>query len=78
MAVTTVVVALVIGLPAGLAVASLSWASVARDVYVASDTLVPATTLLMPIGALAVALLAAIVPAHRVSRDSPARQLRAE
>ncbi len=78
-ALVTVGVGLVIGVPLGIAAGRLGWQLTARSVYVAQDTLVPLVSLVAFVGAALVAtLLVAVWPAWRAARDPAARGLRDE
>ena len=78
-ALVTVGVGLVLGVPLGIAAGRLGWQVTARSVYVGGDTLVPLVPLVAFVGAAIVAtLLAAVWPAWRAARDPAARGLRDE
>jgi ABC-type antimicrobial peptide transport system permease subunit len=78
-ATTFAVVALVVGLPVGLALGRWAWAIVARTQGVATDPAVPLLGLSVATGALVVAVnLVAAGPAWAARRVRPATVLRAE
>ncbi len=75
----TTAAALVIGVPAGVVVGRLLWRAFARQLGVVPDPASAWTPIgLLVIGALALAALAAIVPARRAAASSPGADLRAE
>jgi putative ABC transport system permease protein len=77
-ALSGVVVALVVGVPLGLAAGNLAWRSVAVSLDVVPGTWMPGWLLAVVPGALLVALLAAAFPIRRVIAAAPAEILRAE
>jgi ABC-type lipoprotein release transport system permease subunit len=78
-ALVTVGVGLVIGVPLGIAAGRLGWQLTARSVYVATGALVPLAALAAFVGvAIVASLLVAVWPAWRAARDPAARGLRDE
>ncbi len=79
MALTTVVLGLIAGIPTGLALGRLLWRAVAEGAAVPSDVLLPAELLAVVVPAgLIVALAVSAWPAWRAARLRPAKVLRAE
>jgi len=78
-ALATMVVALVIGVPVGLALGRLAWRAFADQLGVAAGPVVPVWWVAVTVaGGFVVALLAAAVPARAASRVDPATILRSE
>jgi len=78
-ALVTIGVGLVIGVPLGIAAGRLTWQLTARSAYVAIDARFPLLALLVFVAAtVAAALLAAAWPAWRAARDPAAAGLRDE
>jgi ABC-type lipoprotein release transport system permease subunit len=76
---TLVVVALVVGLPIGVASGRWLWSGFARQVGVAPDPLTPLKALLLTIPtAIMIANIVATVPAWTAAQVPPNRGLRAE
>ncbi|MBW3546983.1 MAG: ABC transporter permease [Actinobacteria bacterium] len=71
-------VALVVGLPIGIAVGRGGWGLVATGLSVVHQPVVPATILLVAPAAMVVANLMAVLPARRAASVRPAEILRAE
>ena len=78
-AVTIVGIGLLLGVPLGLGLGRLLWHETADAIGVAGDVDVPVAALvaLVP-GALALAVLVAVVPSVRAARVRPAEVLRAD
>jgi hypothetical protein len=78
-ALATTTVALVIGLPVGVALGRLAWRAFAQQLGVAAGPVVPLVWIAATIaGALAIALLAAALPARSAAHVDPATTLRSE
>jgi hypothetical protein len=78
-ALVTIGVGLVVGVPLGVAAGRLTWQLTARSVYVATGAVVPLAALAAFVGvAIVAALLVALWPAWRAARDPAARGLRDE
>jgi hypothetical protein len=78
-AVSMVVAVAVLGAGAGVAIGRLLWGSVAGSVGVVSAPAVPVVlVLLLPIGIVALAAVASLLPARRAGRIRPSAILRAE
>lgn len=78
-ALATMVVALVIGVPVGVALGRLAWRAFAGQLGVAAGPVVPVWWVVATVaGGFVVALLAAAVPARVASRVDPATVLRSE
>jgi putative ABC transport system permease protein len=69
---------LVVGIPIGVVLGAFSWRTVAHQLGVAEHLTLPPSLLLLIPGAIAIALLAAIVPAHRARHRNVAALLRVE
>jgi ABC-type lipoprotein release transport system permease subunit len=79
MATTVVVIALVVGIPVGLALGRWTWRSFADDLGISSYVLVPVAALLVLIAAaVLLANLVAALPARTAARTRPALVLRSE
>lgn len=79
MATTVAVAALVLGLPAGVALGGTVWRAIAESAYVPSDARVPLLALAIAVPAtIVLALVVAAVPARRARRLAPADLLRTE
>ena len=78
-AVSMVVTAAVLGAGAGVAIGRLLWGSVAGSVGVVSAPAVPVVVvLLLPVGIVALAAVASLLPARRAGQVRPSAILRAE
>ena len=78
-ALATMVVALVVGVPVGVATGRLAWRAFADQLGVAAGPVVPVGWVVATVaGGFVVALLAAAVPARAASRVDPATILRSE
>ncbi len=74
-----VVPALLVGVPVGVALGRWGWTTVAQQLHVVSEPVVPVVALVLVVpGALLVANLAAAAPAWAARRTSPATTLRSE
>ncbi|CAN5562595.1 hypothetical protein BH23ACT3_BH23ACT3_02260 [soil metagenome] len=78
MAIATVAVGLVAGVPLGWATARLVWSILAKSVGVEPGVAVPASVAAVVFGALLLAAAVAVLPARRVAALDPATLLRAE
>lgn len=79
MAASIALVGVAIGVPIGLAVGGWAWQLTAQGAFVGTDSLTPSSLVAgLSVGAVAVAVVAAAVPALRAGRISPAQLLRAE
>ena len=77
--VTTTAAALVIGVPAGVVIGRLLWRAFADQLGVVPDPASAWAPLsLLVLGGLALAAVAAVVPARRVASSSPGADLRVE
>jgi hypothetical protein len=77
-ATTMAAIALVIGVPVGLAVGTLAWRLFAEQLGVDADAALPAVVLLAVPGVLVLTILVAVVPALLAARTHPATVLRSE
>jgi hypothetical protein len=76
---TTTAIAVVVGLPVGVAIGRLAWVRYADEIGVITEPTVSYTVLaLVVVGATVAALVAAVMPARRLARATPAELLRAE
>lgn len=79
MAATLAAIGVVVGVPVGLAAGALAWRLTAQGAFVATDPIAPSTLVAaVAVGAILVAVLAAVIPAVGTGRVSPSRLLRAE
>lgn len=79
MAATLASVGVIVGVPVGLAAGALAWRLTAQGAFVATDPIAPSTLVAaVAVGAILVAVLAAVIPALGTGRVSPSRLLRAE
>jgi putative ABC transport system permease protein len=79
MATTVVAVALVIGLPVGIALGRWTWRSFADNLGIDEQVLLPALALfLLTVAALVLGNLVAVLPARSAARTRPATVLRSE
>jgi ABC-type antimicrobial peptide transport system permease subunit len=71
--------AVVIGIPAGVVIGRLLWVAIAEPIHVLPDVAVPAAAIAIVVVALPfVALALASIPARQASRLRPAQVLRSE
>jgi hypothetical protein len=76
---TLAAIGLVIGLPLGVLTGAAIWRAIARSLGIAAETTVPlGVVALIVVGAVAIANLLALWPAHQAVRVSPAAALRGE
>jgi hypothetical protein len=79
MALAIVAIGVAVGVPVGMAVGASVWRATASGAFVLSDASFPWPLLVLPVlGALAIALVAASIPAARAAGQSSAEGLRAE
>ena len=79
MSLAIVTIGVLVGLPVGLAVGATLWRLTASGAFVLSDASFRWELLLLPVvGSVAIALVAALLPARQAARQSPATGLRTE
>jgi putative ABC transport system permease protein len=79
MALAIVAIGAAVGVPVGMAVGASIWRATAAGAFVLSDASFRWQLIVLPVlGAVAIALVAATLPAHRAARQSAAEGLRAE
>jgi hypothetical protein len=79
MALVIVAIGVLVGVPVGIAIGSTLWRATASGAFVLSDADVPWDLLLLPvIGAVVIALVAALYPARQAAAQSAAAGIRAE
>jgi len=72
-------IGIVAGVPLGLAIGRFTWQQIASALGVATDSAIPATSIVLTVvGTAVVAIVAALVPAFRASRLQPAEVLHNE
>ncbi|MEQ1786941.1 MAG: FtsX-like permease family protein, partial [Acidimicrobiales bacterium] len=79
MALTIVGLGVIVGVPLGIAIGSTLWRATAAGAFVLADPAIRWELVLVPVGAaIAIALLAAAIPAGQAAGQSPADGLRVE
>jgi ABC-type antimicrobial peptide transport system permease subunit len=79
MALTIVSIGALVGVPVGIAIGSTLWRATAEGAFVLPDPNLPWALIATPaLGAVVVAVLAAVLPARHAARRAPAAQLRTE